>query len=105
MVGWFKNKVIVENADDHEAETTMRRASLGSPTEFQFTATIALVAALLAVMPEQVAADDCGVINPPGTWHCCKPKGTSGCSGQECFPNKLAGCPRGYVKAINCCAG
>ncbi|KAF9158309.1 hypothetical protein DFQ26_007787 [Actinomortierella ambigua] len=73
--------------------------------KFQFTATIALVAALLAVMPEQVSADDCGVINPPGTWQCCKPKNNSGCRGEQCFPNKLFGCPSGYVKAINCCAG
>ncbi|KAG0318476.1 hypothetical protein BG000_004238, partial [Podila horticola] len=59
----------------------------------RFNLAITLAVAVMAlVMPESVAADDCGLIGSGG-WVCCITKTGSNCPNQRCFQ---APCPVGY---------
>ncbi|KAG0222085.1 hypothetical protein BGW41_006216, partial [Actinomortierella wolfii] len=69
--------------------------------KLKLSVAIAVVVALLAIAPEQVAADDCGVINPLGTWICCRPRSTRDCNKASCYPNRR--CPSNYVQDTHCC--
>ncbi|KAG0033014.1 hypothetical protein BGZ81_009571 [Podila clonocystis] len=65
----------------------------------RFTLAITLAVAVMAfVMPESVAADDCGLAGHG--WVCCITKTGSNCPNQRCFPGP---CPVGYKQTTSCC--
>ncbi|KAG0028578.1 hypothetical protein BGZ81_004593 [Podila clonocystis] len=66
---------------------------------FNLAITLA-VAAMALVMPESVAADDCGLAGRG--WVCCITKTGRNCPNQRCFPTS---CPVGYKKTTSCCFG
>ncbi|KAG0356976.1 hypothetical protein BG005_004061 [Podila minutissima] len=65
----------------------------------RFNIAVALTVAVMAlVMPESVAADDCGLVG--SGWICCITKSGSNCPNQRCFSGT---CPVGYKKTTSCC--